>query len=263
MNIASLKNTENIEKSILQIAKEKLFRHSCQLFRKGGKYNYYPWGSSVLIEFRSHFYLITASHVTEFIDEQDNLFLITSNGMLPISGELNETDLEHDKNIDLAYVKLDNELAQILNKTYDYLPKNMVELNHNQIDTKQYLTLGFPEKNIRIDKENKIIRTGSSSFLHKLMKEKVYKRYSFDKNMNFIVEYAGKGYDLATNVKKQIIRRPHGMSGCGLWFLYVSKINGLISIDYALIGIMTEYIEKPYDVLIGTKIDFIIEKIMS
>lgn len=259
--MATIKLPEKLSKSFYDLSKEKIFNHTCQLLIKGGQYGYTPWGTGVLVGLEDNFYIFTAAHVTECINERTFLFVNTTQGLLPISGELNETDLSHDENVDVAFIRLDKNLVEILKLTYEFLPSNKICINHEPEATTQYLSLGFPEKNIKIDKENHIIKTGSSSFLHKLKKDKVYEKYKFEKSLHFIVDYAGKGYDLLTNEKKSIIRRPHGMSGCGLWFISFKGVETDFKLEYSLIGIMTEYIEKPFDVLIGSKVNVIIDGI--
>lgn len=255
--------TEGFSIASSNLSKERIFKHTCQLLVKEGLYKFSPWGSGVLVYINNDYCIFTAAHVTEKVDELNLLYILTFKGIIPIVGELRETDLTHDKNIDVAFIRLEKGLAETLKQSYEFLPQNKIELNHKAEDTTQYLTLGFPEKNIKIDKECHIIKTGSTTLLHKLMKDKVYEKYKLDKSLHLIVDYAGKGYDMVTGVKKTIIRKPHGMSGCGLWYISINSTGDDYSLDYSLIAIMTEYREKPFDSLIGVKVDVIIDGIMN
>ena len=261
--MTTLNSPEGFSIASSNLSKERIFKHTCQLLIKGGQYKFSPWGSGVLVQINKDYYIFTVAHVTEKIDETNLLYILTTKGITPIEGEFRETDLSHDENIDVAFIRLEKELTEILKQSYEFLPSAKIELNHKTEYTTQYLTLGFPEKNIKFDKETHTIKTGSSTFLHKLMKDKVYEKYKLDKSLHFIVDYAGKGFDMVSDIKKPIIRRPHGMSGCGLWYISINQNGNSYTLDYSLIAIMTEYREKPFDSLIGVKVDVIIEGILN
>jgi hypothetical protein len=48
------------------------------------------------------------------------------------------------------------------------------------------------------------------------------------------------------------------MSGCGLWYISAYGTETEFYLDYDLIGIMTEFKKSKYLVLIGCKIDLIL-----
>ena len=71
----------------------------------------------------------------------------------------------------------------------------------------------------------------------------------------------GKGTDVKTKQPTKIEANFYGISGGGLWFLtYNSDENlNVHSIDYKLIGIMTEFKKGKYYCLIANKIHLILE----
>ncbi len=249
--------SDDYDKEVVEIAKSKIRWHTCQIFNKGGKYGYKPIGSAILATIKNNDYLFSASHVISEISSENHGFIQTPLGFQLIIGEANESDISVNSKIDIAYIKLEKNLALLLKEAYIFLPENKILRNHIPLDTTQYLTLGFPASMIK--KENGKVVTGCSFNLHSIMKERVYKIERYDESIHYLLNFAGKGTGLINNVKRQIIRDPHGMSGCGLW--YISRTQGLknLEYDYFLIGIMF-YVEKSrFHYLVGNKINLLID----
>ena len=76
----------------------------------------------------------------------------------------------------------------------------------------------------------------------------------------FILDMKGKGTDISTGKPSKIDDQFYGISGCGLWFLIFNNnpTTGELSLDYRLIGIMTEFRKGKYYCLIGNKIRLIL-----
>ncbi len=252
-----IKFSDEYNKEFVEIATSKIRKHTCQVFIKGGQYGYKPLGSAVLVSFNNNDYLFSASHVINEISSDCHGFIQSPLGFHIISGESNESDISVNRKIDIAYIKLEKDFALFLKKIYTFLPEDRILKNHIPLDTTQYITLGFPVNMIR--KENGVVHTGYSFHLHSLMKDRVYKIEKYDKSIHYLLNFAGKGTGLTNNVKRQTIRDPHGISGCGLWFISVTTgLNGL-EFDYFLIGIMFWVEKSRFHYLVGNKIDLIID----
>lgn len=254
-----IKLSDNYNKKFIEIATKKIRCHTCQILIKGGKYGYKPLGSAVLVTIKNNDYLFSASHVFEDITLDCPGYIQTPSGFLMITGDVRESDINENSKIDIAYLKMEKGFALKLKKTYKFLPENKIIKNHKPIDTTQYLTLGFPTNMIK--KENGKVFTGYSFHLHSIMKERVYKKGRYNEKIHYLLDFAGKGTGLKDNEKRQKIRDPHGISGCGLWFISVSQGLKELEFDYFLIGIMFFVEKSKFHYLVGNKIDLIINEL--
>lgn len=241
---------------------KQVHKHTIQFLAKGGKYGHRPYGSGVLIFADNKCLILTAAHVTADFDNTP-LFVTSNKGIIPVVGDLRETDLDKDKTTDLAYIILDDAIASILVQTYDFLPISKITHSHIPVIANQYLVVGYPEVNIRADKEERKIYAGSSIFLLTMSNEEVYEYYKFDKHKDYILDFAGKGIDLQTDEKSGKIADPNGMSGCGLWLLTEKPDTDTFELQYHLIGIMTEFRKGKYHCLIGNRIELVISALID
>lgn len=163
----------------------------------------------------------------------------------------------------MAYIILDDAIASILVRTYEFIPVNKINYFHNALPYTQYIVAGYPEVNINVDVTQKKITTGCSIFLLTMAKEKVYQYYGLDASRHYILTFAGKGTDMETNERTAKIEDPHGMSGCGLWLLTEKPNTDAFQLQYHLIGIMTEFRKDKYHCLIGNRIDLIMAALVQ
>jgi hypothetical protein len=121
-----------------------------------------------------------------------------------------------------------------------------------------YCVVGFPEKNVRTGERG--METGATFFVTSATNEKPYEYYDLPEKDFLIVLMEGKGEDIETNKKAKVDTHFYGISGCGLWYLLFRKSpDGKVSVDYRLIGIMTEFKKGKYFCLIANKIHLIID----
>ena len=252
---------QEFDKLAFEIGKQ-IHKHTIQFLAKGGKFGHRPYGSGVLVFADNKCLIITAAHVTEDF-ENTPLFVTSNKGIIPIVGDLRETDLVKDRTTDLAYIILDDTIASILVQTYDFLPVSKISYLHIPVIANRYLVVGYTEVNIRAVKEEKTIYAGSSIFLLTMSKEEVYDYYKFDKHKDYILDFAGKGIDIQTDEKSGKIVDPYGMSGCGLWLLTEKPDKETLNLQYNLIGIMTEFRKGKYHCLIGNRIEIIITALID
>lgn len=258
--MALVNKPDNFDKLAFEAGKQ-IHNHTIQLLVKGGQYGHKPHGSGVLLEVGNKRLIITAAHVTEKADSNP-LFVTSKRGIIPVVGNLRETDLCKDDKADLAYIILDDKIGEILADSYQFITVNKI-LSHSAVRSNQYMVVGYPEVNIRADYEKHIIHAGSSIFLLTPSKDEVYDYYGFDKDKNFVLDFAGKGIDLETDTKSGKIDDPYGISGCGLWLLSEDPGAEPLALQYQLIGIMTEFRKGKYHSLIGNKIDFVISALVT
>jgi hypothetical protein len=204
---------------------------------------------------------LTASHVADYLTtEQNQLYIrVDKKKYINVIGEIKLTEINKSKGVDLAYIKIDKEMLPELEIPYKFLTIDKISKHNQMLDGVNYCVLGFPEKNIKT--ENGTIETGASFYLTSATNEKPYNFYNLDKNDFFIVTMKGKGIDMINGESASIDSRFYGLSGGGLWFLVynLDPISNVYTIDYKLIGIMTEFKKARYYCLIANKIHLFID----
>jgi hypothetical protein len=165
---------------------------------------------------------------------------------------VHETDIIKSQGIDIAFVKLDTEVIKLMLGGYRFLPISKFMGHNNLFDAGQYCVIGFPESNIKIDGGK--LMTGASAYFVKPSSEKTYDYYGIKKEIQYAMEFKGKGTDLETGKIKKNKASHYGLSGCGLWIVFIWQEKGQYFADFRLIGIMTEFRKGKYHCLIGNKI---------
>lgn len=257
-DMQKVKFDRKIDGALSKLISEGLNNYSCQLFKRvDGKIA--PEGSGVLAEINNQVLLLTAAHVTENMSDGNQLFFKIHSGYVSVVGDLQETDIDENKTIDLAYVILDKAVVKELKKGHKFLPLNKFRSHLKLLDAAQYCIIGFPEKKQLIE-EGKL-KTGSSAYFLKPSKDKVYKYLKFNKTACFIFDFKGKGSDIKTGKINKISTDVHGISGCGIWLCILTQVGENIETDYRLIGIMTECRKGKYHCLIGNRIELILQQL--
>ncbi len=243
-----------IDSTVEQLTNDFIHKHTCQIIiKKDGKF--LPHASGVLVKTNTSKYLLTAAHVTENIDSGILFIQIGTNKFSIIAGDLLETDLEKSK-IDICIIRLSKVFTKTLPDSYVFLPISKFRDHKKTIEATQYCVMGYPEKSILKSEIGKGYI--AQAFYLKAAKEKVYNYYDFDKDSFIILEMSGKGKNIKTGQIEKNDKHLYGLSGCGLWLLMIKKENDSYSIDYRLIGIMSEFRNSKYFVLIGIKIIHVI-----
>ena len=252
-------DTNEIDDLVKDLVGKQLVRFTIQFFSKD-KDGLKPYGSGVLAKIHDNYFILTASHVADFLAEDRNQLYVKvdHNAYINVLGEIKYTDIDKSKGIDLAYIKISDEMLPDLQKPYFFLTVDKFRKHNKILNSMNYCVVGFPEKNVK--KNDKSLKTGASFFLTSAMNEKPYQYYNLPENNFFIVLMEGKGTDIETGKNTKVDTHFYGISGCGLWYLiFKYGIDGKATIDYRLIGIMTEFKKGRYFCLIANKIHLYIE----
>lgn len=254
-------STAETDAATIDIINRKILRHTIQFFNKDDKGRLKPFASGVLLYTHGAHFILTASHVADYLekDENDLYIRVDKKNYVNVLGDIKYTHIEKSKGIDLAYIKIDPQMVKPLSQPYEFLTIDKVR-NHNQrLDGMNYCVIGFPEVNV--SRESGTMETGANFYLTPAMNEKPYKHYGFDPNNFFLVEMKGKGTDVKTGGTVKVDPHFYGISGCGLWYLMytVNPQSGAATVDYRLIGIMTEFKKGKFYCLIANKIHLMIE----
>ncbi len=255
------KYTEETDKMVNELITNRILRHTLQFFKKG-KSRLEPFGSGVFAKIHNDYFILTASHVADFFEKnpkEDLRIRVNKNSFINVLGDIKYTDIDKSKGLDLAYIKVDQQMIEPLCKPYIPLEINKIRSHHRVFHAMNYCVLGYPETNIT--KESEPFDTGASFYLTSASKDNRYQKYKYDKKDYIIVDMQGKGKDIKTNETSKIDTHFYGISGCGLWLLlfYKNPITGINEVDYRLVGIMTEFKKSKYFCLIANKIYLLIE----
>ncbi len=259
--MGKVKSDNEIDKILNGLMRDEIGPHSCQLFEQGDGKQMKPYASGVLALLGDKHYLLTASHVTENWSNDHQLFTRTPKGYVSIVGDLRETDIEKSNGLDLAYIKLDNQVIPAIEAGHKFLPISKFRKHSKLLDSTQYCVIGFPTINKKfVDGK---LKTGASGYFLHPSSDKVYDHYGLNPNTHFVLEMKGKGTDLITGQIGKFKTGAHGLSGCGLWLTLLNSNGDSFSADFRLVGIMTEFRKSKYHCLIGNRIDVILDALQK
>jgi hypothetical protein len=252
---------EETDKLVLQEIDNNILKHTIQFLNRGNK-RLKPFGTGVFAKIHNDYFIITASHVADFFENNPNEDLnirVTKKLFINVLGEIKYTNIDKSQGVDLAYIKLDIQMVEPLLKVYKPITIEKFRSHNNLLYAMNYCVLGFPTANI--SKESEPFDTGASIYLVNPSKEKPYQYYNYNKRDYIILDMKGKGIDIKTNTMMKFNTEFYGISGCGLWLLIFSSnpLTGKTQLDYRLVGIMTEYKKGKYFCLVANKIYLIIE----
>lgn len=251
---------EKIDKLIRELVEEEIIRFTVQLFHKTEK-GLRPYGSGVLAFIHNTHFIISASHVAEYLEVESNqLFIrVSEKRFINVIGVVNYTEIETSQGVDLAYVKISTEMVEPLSNSYRFLTIDKFSKHSQLLDGMNYCVVGFPENNIRLDSAH--LETGASFYVTSASSNKVYEHYKLNKSDYLIIDMKGKGTDLISGGKKKINTHFYGISGCGLWFLTynLNPNSNEYWVSYKLIGIMTEFKKGKFFCLIANKIHLFLD----
>ncbi|MFV8325869.1 hypothetical protein [Flavobacterium sp. ZS1P14] len=117
---------------------------TCQLFKRDLAKGAVPFASGVFVFLGDEFYLLTASHVIEDWSDSNRLFVKIKDDYVSIAGKGCGTEMEKEKKIDAAYIKLKPQLVSLLIQCYKFLPYNRFLFNQKIFDEPAYCAFGYP-----------------------------------------------------------------------------------------------------------------------
>ena len=132
-------------KMINTVSKDQLIKFTCQIFnRRDSKMK--PFASGLLIKTKSQKFIISASHVFEDfeLNDEDLFIRIAETKYINIIGQYWLTDLKNDEKADLAIIKATDETVDSLELSHTFLPISKLE-DHTIIENAlNYSVMGFP-----------------------------------------------------------------------------------------------------------------------
>jgi hypothetical protein len=254
-----IKTSKKVEEIYNKIITERLLDHTCQFFIQTPD-GYKPFGSGVFVALHDAYFIFTASHVADKLIENDNdLYIrIESDAFINVIGKVKYTNTESARGIDLAYIKLDEQIVSPLINKYKFLTIDKIRKHDNLlVGAANYCVMGFPENNI--DYETGELITTAQAYFTFPTNDNPYEYYRLSKNDWIILQMSGKAEDVTTKERLPMNTHLYGISGCGLWLMLPNTHDN--SCDYRLVGIMTDYKKDKYYCLIGNKIHLLLAAI--
>jgi hypothetical protein len=215
-------------------------------------------GTGTLFKFKGKYFLITAAHVSEQIDKQNeknigipidkskpDLFTL-QNCMLytPSEEEIREK-------CDFGIIGLTNELGESLEKNYNFL--NEKNITFNIYEKMPIIITGYVNKHTKFDKEKNILYTSTPFKLMSRRKIPQKKYNEYDSRIHILAEYGGTLF-LGGDINKRIPaeQKLQGISGSSMWTIE-EDTSDIWSAEKCVkvIGIQTAFMEKEY--IKGTK----------
>jgi hypothetical protein len=245
-----------INEELSKLITHKIGPFTCQFLKYDTEKGLMPFASGIMVELNGSHFILTASHVIEDWSDANKLFIEIENGHISVVGKASGTETETGERIDVAYIKLKDELIPILRKWYKFLTAEQL-LHHNKIfDEGNYCAYGFPVINFKIKSE--IAKSVGSAYFMRPTTDKVFEFYKLSPLSHYILEFHGKPINIKTNQVEKIKTEHYGLSGGGLWYTKMNFVHNRIISKAQLIGIMIEFRKGKYECLIANRVEIIL-----
>ena len=216
-------------------------------------------GTGVLLYTNKKYLILTASHVAK----DETFYIVVKNELKYISREYVKEVRKDSGKIDLSYIILDNQVADLINHEYTFLTEKDILLSYkSNASMLNYLVVGYLERTTKINIAENTIHTIATTFNLKMSNEKAYDFHKTNKEFQISLDFKGKLENYRLNINEKI-PDPYGLSGSGLWGLFHKPDSLKYKFECKLIGIMTEFKKVKYHCLIGNKIEILVESIES
>lgn len=243
-----------INAELCKLITNKIGPFTCQFLKHDPIKGLIPFASGVMVELSGSHFILTASHVVEDWSDANKLFIEIENGHISIVGKASGT--ETDEKLDVAYIKLKDEILPILRRWYSFLTVEQL-LHHNKIfDEANYCAYGFPVSNFKMKSE--IAKSVGSAYFMRPVTDNVFEFYKLSPFSHYILKFHGKATNIKTGQIEKIKAEHYGLSGGGLWYTKINFVHNRMISKAHLIGIMTEFRKGKYECLIANRIEIIL-----
>ena len=236
-------------------------RHTVQLMILDDDGRLKPQGSGVLLYLKGLHFILTASHVTEDFNKDKQLCIQGKDNKYQIvSGDICETNIDKSNKIDIAFIKLEERIVENLPDHLEFAELETIGKGAVDDPGMPYLVSGFPA--VLTKTQGRVIQGKLQIYAVNSSNDKPKKHYGFSDETSYILDHKGKGKRVLGSQKGKL-PEPHGISGGGLWRYWISRTITSQILEYRLVGIMIECRNDKYMVLIASRIDFLINKIIE
>jgi hypothetical protein len=251
----------------ISLIQNQLYQYVCPIFDVNEKGELSLYGSSVLLNIDTKYFLITAAHVIapskrnrQYLWGADGAVLLSTLANSSIHITSSTTDDHKEDKVDLAHIQLVDDAPNIL-KEFSFLNLANFELNSLSSEIKTYIAIGYPHSQTKRKYKKPILDQRYLSYLSSEASESVYKELDIPPQVYLALVYdQNRIIDLLGNYQKAVT--PFGISGGGIWALpneppinNTSKMGKLVAIVLA-----HQALNK---VIWGIKIPVVLEMIRS
>ncbi|MGH1336825.1 MAG: hypothetical protein ACRBFS_11935 [Aureispira sp.] len=254
-----IKFNKKLDTDLNALIQNLLIKYSSQLFISKGD-SYTPYGTGVFVQLGGNGYILTSSSVSSLIDQNNSLYIrlgktsFISTGTVAVEGNLNEVKAG------LSYIKLSSHVKKILTHAYCFLPISDFRAHHQLLNSSQYCIIGYPKKNII--KADDSFKTGASCFVLPPSLDEKYSTHHLNKqiSVSFDLERDKPPVNMFNKEPVEKISNLYGIEGAPIWQILVTQLEeeALYLLDFRLIGVVTNYIDKNDNILVGARIETIL-----
>jgi len=218
----------------------------------------HPYGSGVLVQIDEHYFVFTAAHVIENTDETIGVGFLENNFRTLGGTKLfNQTNNRENDKQDVGIIKLDDPSVRYLKTLYKFIQKEDLGINHEPVFNPQYVAVGFPATKSKYNAYKNALKSVPFNYITHPVKPQNPIKVDFNPVSQLLIHYdknAARNYQSGLRTQGP---EPHGMSGCGFWYLPVS---GFVSgnKEIKLISILTDW-RSGKNCWVGAKIDLFTE----
>lgn len=261
-------NDPSFDSDLLSAVSRNAIKYTIPTFCIDDSNMYRHNGTAILLKVNTNYFIISAAHVLKICSKGNFVLIEKTNRLI----SLKEKDIKYsanrdgiiDKEFDIAFCRIEDDEAKEFEKENQFLRTHDVNPIHESQSRFHYIIVGYPHSKVSIYGENIgiTIKYGESfECCSKPPKDEVYKQTGLSKSTCILIHYKIDRDNFSRlGVMLKQGPNPLGISGCGLWHIPEPATNNIENPRFKLVGILTDYYPK-YNVMIATKIEFIMDKI--
>lgn len=250
-------NFEEYQSKVLELGRSNIIRHTIQILLRNDKGQIRPCGTGVTFKIDEHYFILTAAHVVNEFPDGTEIHVNIQDGYPVIECEVRSTDLEFHSTVDLAYLHLEPESAELLKKYYQFIEMSKLYKDHEIHESFSYLISGYPIENYKFEKDGWMV-TGASLLLLRGCPKDQYAKHGYTEDMHHCFVYEHISRDMISGESK-LTDDPQGISGSGVYFMFMNEGT----LEYRLVGIVIELQLNPPMMIVSNRIEPLMQQLFE
>lgn len=211
--------------------------------------------SGVLFILKGDYFLITAKHVFDNIQISEVIIFLNGDNVVQLSGNIGFHIIQnrHD-NLDIAILKLSNELSDKIKERYTFLHYKNIDFSHIYSASNNYMLLGYI--NHQTELKGRTFSATPFGFLTQIKTLKKIGDLGLNDRENITLKYSRRRQTFLFDDTVSFGPRDlAGLSGGGIWHCKTDKNKPHIQCCF-LVGIMIEQLRGTNrGIIVGTKVN--------
>ena len=233
----------------------------CPIFFQTEEQTIEQIGTGVFIKFRELYFILTAGHVIDELNNGELLIPVENNLIEEIEGSFShykpKNGRENDM-MDMGYFKLDPLFAKKVGALFTPLEEQDFNISEVYDDLGLFSFSGYPHRKSKIRMEKATSEICSYGSYHATEDE--YRKLGCNPRYHIVTKYDRKNSINLFNHEKQISPLPHGISGGGVFSW--PKVITEIPPEYRKLTAIGHTYRENGGYLIGTKIQVFLDSIL-